>query len=138
MAKKADNRYKTDEQKFIGILGSVKYRKKCYINEMAKALYVRYGVEDLKVWVKDSNMLDTLAALDTDIAIMLKYLYKNHRFTADYSGLFMGMDLKDPKVRQYCYNLAVRELVLSVLQDGIDLEDVDTGAEENTAESEVA
>lgn len=129
MAKKADNRCKTDEQKFKGVLRIVKYRKKCYIQELAKALCLRYGVEDLKEWVQDVSMLDTLAALDTDIATMLKYLYKNHRFTADYSGLFMGMDFKDPAIRQYCYNLAVRELVLSVLQDGTDLEEYETEGE---------
>jgi hypothetical protein len=65
---------------------------------------------------------------------MLKYLYKNHRFTADYFALFMGSDLKDPAISQYCYNLAVRELVLSVIQDGTDLEDV--GTEEDIGESE--
>jgi hypothetical protein len=32
-------------------------------DEMAKVLCVRYGLEDLKVWVQDVNILDTLADL---------------------------------------------------------------------------
>jgi len=43
--------------------------------------------------------------------------------------MFKGMDLKDPAIRQYCYNLACRELVLSVLQDGIDLEEYEIEGE---------
>ncbi|KNY26809.1 hypothetical protein [Pseudobacteroides cellulosolvens] len=37
----------SDEQKFKGILRSVKYRNKCYIQEMAKALLLRYGLARL-------------------------------------------------------------------------------------------
>jgi len=120
-----------DNQKFMGILGSIKHRKKCYIHEMARALTLRYGVEDLKEWVQDEHMLDTLAAIDPDIEILLKYLYKNTRLSFDYQTLFKGMNLKEPATKAYCINLAVREMVLSALQ-GTDLEEEYT----DTAESE--
>lgn len=122
----------SDEQKFKGILRSVRYRKKCYIQEMARALTLRYGVEDLKEWVNIDNMLDFLAANDSDIEILLKYLHNNPRMSQGYLSLFRGMDLKDPATKAYCINLAVRELVLSALEYGADLnslEDVENEGE---------
>ena len=126
----------SDEQKFKGILRSVKYRKKCYIPEMARALLLRYGIEDLKEWVQMPDMLDTLEANDPDIEILLKYLHNNPRMSQGYLHLFRGMDLQDPATKGYCLNLAVRLLILEVIEDSTDIDSL--LSDEDTEEGEVA
>jgi hypothetical protein len=69
-------------------------------------------------------MLDMLAEHDPDIEMMVKLLYNSLKFPYDYSMLFNGMDLKEPNTKKYCYGLAVRELVMSIIDYGIDIEDV--------------
>lgn len=122
----------TNEQKFNTIVKQVKKYGTCFPIQMARAIYFRYGIQDITEWVQDDKMLDTLAEVDPDVASLWKIMQERFRIDGrSYGGSYKGMNMGDLQVKKYCLTLQVRELLLWAVQDG----DIDS-LEDETAEAD--